>query len=295
MRTENPVENSGQKDVPEDGQLYRLDQPPLPPGQEHVGDYLKRGKNALEEIKKGLVEGEIKPRKKRKTEVVTEKEILGLYPEVKDASDISELRKILESPQGADEFGGKIGVSNIMHHMQFARNELIKNIKKIDGLPDSYHISKIPDTNGLRSKIVELLTQELQDKIEQKKTESDERITEKNFKMLQDEMGDLLFGESIGGNAGMATIEGKKYSCGAANGYANPRTGKIVMFGNIQDLDPALMKGNVEFTLRVAFGKPGFFKMKIVDFFHKSRFSERGLENINKAIKKYNKENEIKE
>ena len=117
-----------------------------------------------------------------------------------------------------------------------------------------------------------------------------------NLGMLTKDMIDLLNTESIGGNAGEAEINGKKYKCGAANGFANPETGKIVMFGNIQNIPKDIVSENVEFTLRVAMDwQTGKF-VKIVQFWNpgheKKKFSENGKLAIESAVSEWNKENE---
>ena len=121
-------------------------------------------------------------------------------------------------------------------------------------------------------------------------------VTEHNSQMLNHDMLRLLEAESIGGNAGSIEIDGKKYSCAAANGFANPDTGEIIMFGNIQDIPRDIVKNNIGFTLRVAMDwqKGGFFK--IVHFFvsshDKKEFSTEGKLVIESAINKWNGEHE---
>ncbi|OGN08706.1 MAG: hypothetical protein A3J46_06560 [Candidatus Yanofskybacteria bacterium RIFCSPHIGHO2_02_FULL_41_11] len=120
----------------------------------------------------------------------------------------------------------------------------------------------------------------------------DKVVVGHNLGMLTKDMVDLLNTESIGGNAGEAEINGKKYRCGAANGFANPETGEIVVFGNIQNIPKDIVIENVEFTLRVAMDwQTGKF-IKIVQFwnpsYEKKKFSENGKLAIESAINEWN-------
>ncbi len=119
--------------------------------------------------------------------------------------------------------------------------------------------------------------------------QNSKEIVQHNLKMLEKDILELLRRESMGGNAGAVEIDGKKYSCAAANGYANQETGKIAAFGNIQDIDEEVLKNNLKFTLRVAFGQNRFFK--IVNFHRNERLGQEALINIEKAIEEYNREN----
>lgn len=122
-----------------------------------------------------------------------------------------------------------------------------------------------------------------------------------NLDMLQHAMTKLLLVESMGGNAGAVTIDGIKYACAAANGYANPETGEIVVFGNSQNIDDDIIKNNMEFTLRVAVdikrlqgARPSgssepFFN--IVNFLGKEYFVPSARRSIESAIERYNELN----
>ena len=82
-----------------------------------------------------------------------------------------------------------------------------------------------------------------------------------NLLAMNSPMMKLLQTESVGGNAGRAKLDGKYYACAAANGYADPQSGRIVAFGNFQDVSPNIRKKNAQFTLRVACGVRGFFRI----------------------------------
>lgn len=64
----------------------------------------------------------------------------------------------------------------------------------------------------------------------------------------------LLGVESWGGNAGTIVIDGREYSCAVARGYADPESGKILTFGNPQDVPENQRQGYAEFLFRVAAG-----------------------------------------
>ena len=119
--------------------------------------------------------------------------------------------------------------------------------------------------------------------------ETDREIVTHNRGMLKRPMQRLLFNESIGGNAGTERVGKTDYPCAAANGYADRATGKIVTFGNVQDILPDVVKDKNEFTLRVAFDITSRRFFKIVSFLGVENFTERGKRNIQAAIDEYNK------
>ncbi len=137
-----------------------------------------------------------------------------------------------------------------------------------------------------------LTTMERDPSIKNNFESEDQSIVEHNLRMMDTDMQLLLMGESIGGNASAFEIEGKYYSCGGANGYADPEIGSIVKFGNFQNLKKEITLNNSEFTLRVAFDlrRPrGFFK--IVSFSVSRAISPRGKKNIELSVEQYNAAN----
>ncbi len=123
----------------------------------------------------------------------------------------------------------------------------------------------------------------------------DEQTIHHNLLEMATPMSYLLNNESLGGNAGEVEIEGKPYSCAAANGYADVVTGKIVAFGNFQDVPEIIRSRNQAFVFRVALdlevveGKPsgrGFFK--IVGFYEKEFFSQNARGILEESIKLWN-------
>ncbi len=115
-------------------------------------------------------------------------------------------------------------------------------------------------------------------------------IIEHNLKMLNNEMLAFINKESFGGNAGSALMDGKRYPCAGANGYANLETGEIVIFGNIQNIPKDLIKKNVAFSFRVAMDLRNGEFMKIIGFFGSENFSSQGKNAIESAIKEWNEE-----
>ena len=88
-----------------------------------------------------------------------------------------------------------------------------------------------------------------------------ETVAGHNLSEMNSSMMRLLKTESLGGNAGRVKLGARYYSCAAANGYADPQSGRIVAFGNLQDISSSIQSENTKFTLRVAYGARGFFKI----------------------------------
>jgi len=122
----------------------------------------------------------------------------------------------------------------------------------------------------------------------------DPEIVAHNLTMLNNDMVELIVGESIGGNAGTVEINGIEYACAGANGIAESETGKITAFGNIQNIDKAELKNNARFIMKIALGSSKKKLGTIADFqediFTEVRLSDRGKENIRKAIEEFNED-----
>jgi hypothetical protein len=82
-----------------------------------------------------------------------------------------------------------------------------------------------------------------------------------NLSQMNGSMMRLLRNESLGGNAGRVNLGGRYYSCAAAHGYADPLSGRIVAFGNVQDIPLQKREGNAEFIMKAAFGGLRFFRI----------------------------------
>lgn len=125
--------------------------------------------------------------------------------------------------------------------------------------------------------------------------EADEWVIQHNINMLREDMMELLMGESIGGNAGTVEIDGKEYTCAGANGFANRKTGEILIFENFQNVPEKIRESAVPFLLKVAIvGKdlsqvnPRNDNPRVVSFLNKENFSDVGRKAIQQAIDKYN-------
>ncbi len=132
-------------------------------------------------------------------------------------------------------------------------------------------------------------------------------VHDHNLGMLNVEMYKILEGESYGGNAGTIEIDGVRYVCAAANGYANAETGKIALFGNIQNVDASIRRDNVPFGLRLAKGNikytadglsvesPWNRTNQIISIYDGDRLSPQGMEGLQAAVHAYNAQPEQKE
>jgi len=122
-----------------------------------------------------------------------------------------------------------------------------------------------------------------------------QRIIDNNLAMMKNSMQTLLCSESIGGNAKSIRIKDKDYSCAAANGYVD-RQGKIIAFGNVQDLPKETTAKNDPFTFRVAvdldISKPSIYFI-IVEIIQESKLSPNVLEILNICKNKYNHDLEL--
>lgn len=59
-----------------------------------------------------------------------------------------------------------------------------------------------------------------------------EAVVRDNVRLMDTAMLELLMTESIGANAGTASVDGKEYGVAGANALVDRLTGKIVAFGN---------------------------------------------------------------
>ena len=123
-----------------------------------------------------------------------------------------------------------------------------------------------------------------------------QRIINNNLLSMKTNMRELLFKESIGGNAGKVEIDDKVWPCCAANGYADKETGEILVFGNTQDVSPDIYQNpkNGSIVIKLAVNmrpknqEDSFFK--IVDFIREEGFSVEAIYRVNRAIAKYNED-----
>ena len=122
-----------------------------------------------------------------------------------------------------------------------------------------------------------------------------EAIIKHNLEKLNSDMIYLLRRETMGGNSGNVTIDSVTYPCAAANGFADPKNGKIKAFGNYREnpKDVKIVEPEDEnFVLRVAHSnEKGFFN--IVNFYGWENFSPEGRVAILQAAKRYNGEHGV--
>jgi hypothetical protein len=126
-----------------------------------------------------------------------------------------------------------------------------------------------------------------------------ELIAENN-QLMDTQMLEHLNGESVGGNAGSTPIDGLRYPCAAARCWVDRNSGKIIVFGNIQDL-PEKVRGadSEELIFKVALDtrnrdpetNRGFFK--IVDTYYTERLSETAREVIAGSVERWNLDREL--
>lgn len=125
------------------------------------------------------------------------------------------------------------------------------------------------------------------------KMPDNEAIKKHNIDEMNSSMLKLLSSESIGGNAGTVKIEGNQYFAAGANGYIDGQTGKIMVFGNIQNLDKEIVSKNVSFTIKVAMGiRGGKAFYKITDIAIDSGVSDQAKKNLKSSISEWNKQYE---
>jgi hypothetical protein len=118
-----------------------------------------------------------------------------------------------------------------------------------------------------------------------------ETLVYENVRMMNNEMLEVLAAESLGGNAGdMETSENHVYICATANGYVDTE-GKIIVFGNFQNIPKEISESNKGFSFNVAF-KPDMTIHKIVDVEDKDRMGEHAHDVLNRSVELFNKEHE---
>ena len=93
----------------------------------------------------------------------------------------------------------------------------------------------------------------------------------------------LLSSESIGGNAGSY----EKFPCIAANFYYEQNNGKIIYFGNFQNVPINIRSKYPEATFRLAFN-PDNCKNRIIDLFDFESITNIAKKNMEQTISIYN-------
>ena len=114
-------------------------------------------------------------------------------------------------------------------------------------------------------------------------------ILSHNLAEMHSSMMRLLSVESVGGNAGTIDLGGRKFSCAAARGYADAESGKIVAFGNPQDIPEDIRNSYPEFVFRiaVAFERGNPFS-RIVECSADNSFTSSGKKMLQKSMERWN-------
>ena len=96
-------------------------------------------------------------------------------------------------------------------------------------------------------------------------------------------MLNLILSESCGGNAGHSG----DYPCVAANFYYD-ESGKIISFGNFQDVHPDIIRDNYEGRFRLAFDLGDTWKSTIIDINFSQNTKELTEKRIRDSAEDYN-------
>lgn len=117
----------------------------------------------------------------------------------------------------------------------------------------------------------------------------DESILSHNLVEMRSSMMHLLTDESIGGNAGKMDIGGRTFSCAAARGFADAESGKIIAFGNYQDIPENIRGAYPEFIFRMAVDferRNPFFR--IVECSAGTSFTSQGKKMLQESMERWN-------
>ena len=118
---------------------------------------------------------------------------------------------------------------------------------------------------------------------------ADESILEHNLDEMRSSMMRLLTVESIGGNAGIIDIGGKKYPCAAARGFADGQSGEIIAFGNYQNIPRKIRNTYAEFIFRIAVDlqrRNPFFR--IVEYSAGASFTSKAKKMLQESVERWN-------
>ncbi len=114
-------------------------------------------------------------------------------------------------------------------------------------------------------------------------------IIKKNLEKMvgenETDMDAILMRESMGGNAG----RWHGFSCQAANFYFLKWNGKIICFGNIQDVPAEIRKDNPQGTFRLALNNI-LLKYRIVDLILPENVSVEAKKNLYNTLEEWNRQ-----
>ena len=116
-----------------------------------------------------------------------------------------------------------------------------------------------------------------------------ENILSHNLDEMRSSMMRLLTVESIGGNAGIIDIGGRKYPCAAARGFADGESGEIIIFGNYQNIPKKIRNTYAEFIFRIAVDlerRNPFFR--IVEWSAGASFTSKARKMLQESVERWN-------
>ena len=118
---------------------------------------------------------------------------------------------------------------------------------------------------------------------------TEEGILSHNLAQMRSSMMRLLMEESVGGNAGTIEMNGKPFSCAAARGFADAHSGKIVAFGNYQDVPENIRSVYPEFVFRIVVGVgQGSPLLRIIECSSGDSFSSKAKAMLEKSVELWN-------
>ena len=118
---------------------------------------------------------------------------------------------------------------------------------------------------------------------------SEEAILSHNLLQMRSSMMRVLMDESMGGNAGTVQIGGKPFSCAAARGFADASSGKIMAFGNYQDVPESIRSVYPQFVFRIAVGfEPGNLLLRVLECSSGDSFSSQAKVMLERTMERWN-------
>jgi len=118
---------------------------------------------------------------------------------------------------------------------------------------------------------------------------TEEGILSHNLLQMRSSMMRVLMDESVGGNAGTIEMGGKPFSCAAARGFADAHSGKIIAFGNYQDVPENIRSLYPEFVFRIVVGfGQGNPLSRIIECFSAGSFSSKAKAMLEKTMERWN-------
>lgn len=114
----------------------------------------------------------------------------------------------------------------------------------------------------------------------------DPSILAHNLAEMDTSMTRLLSTESWGGNAGTILVDGREYACAVARGYADPESGKILTFGNPQDVSESTRQGAAEFLYRAAAGL--LLGTHLIEVSAGDEFTAQAKEMLQESMRRWN-------